>query len=193
MVIGRSLACALSWAVAGIPLTASAQEASSPKPLVTAQQDALRALAPFNGLWRGTGWALVNGERVDQVVTLRVGYALDDVTQFTEIRIYRPDGALSFHALNNVAFDPERDTWVNQARAEGRFGDFPYRPTPDGYVWELGGGGGGLRYSGTLRDGAWVEVTERLSPGEEPVTISQFTVRRIGETAWPAGGAMQAE
>jgi hypothetical protein len=185
---GIALVVALSALYTGP--TAIAQGAA-PTDLVGTQQAAMAPLAGFNGLWRGEAWSLIDGERASRTVTVRVGMALAGATQFMEIRSFDRAEALVFHALNNVAFKAEEARYLIQARAEGRFGAFPFRPTSDGYVWELIFDGRGLRYTGTLRDGIWKEVTERVTPDRAPEAIAEFSIQRIGDTDWPAGGAMQ--
>jgi hypothetical protein len=171
--------------------TSTNAQAPAPNQRVLAEQAAIASLAGFNGLWRGSGWTLVEGERVANVVTQRVGTMLDDVTQVIETRTFAADGSLQFHAFNNVAFEFDSGAYVIQARAGGRFGEFPFRTTPDGYVWELINNGSGLRYTGTLRNGVWTEVTEAVSADRLPQVISEFSISRIGDTEWPAGGALQ--
>jgi len=75
------------------------------------------------------------------------------------------------------------------ARAAGRSGTFAFRATDNGYVWEIGGGGRGLRYTGVVKDGVWTEVGESLDPSRAPVVVSSMTLRRVGDTDWPEAGA----
>lgn len=171
---------------------ATAQAPQTATQLVAAQQAAIAKLSGFNGLWRGQGWTIVDGRKVPETVTQRVGFALDGATQVMETRIFAADGRAGFHALNNVAYDATKGEYVIQARAEGRFGNFPFRATADGYVWELVFGGRGLRYTGTLKDGVWTQVSERIAPDRPPEVFAEFRVSRIAATTWPDGGAMGA-
>ena len=170
-----------------------AQQPAPPVDLVAAQQAAIEHFAPFDGLWRGNGWSLVDGERAPLIVTQRVGRMLDGATQVMETRSYATDGALAFHAFNNIAYDADKAAYVMQARAEGRFGTFPLQATMDGYVWEIGSGGNGLRYTGRIENGVWREVTESLSAGEAPRVIGEFMVYRFDDTDWPEAGALPAK
>jgi len=72
----------------------------------------------------------------------------------------------------------------------GNAGDFALTPTPDGYVWEIPAGPMTIRYSATIRDGAWKEVGDRIVPGQDPVRFFEMNLTRIGDTDWPAGGAI---
>lgn len=180
--------CAASLALA---VPALAQDGPSPAEMIAAQQSAIAQLARFNGEWRGEGWKLADGGKTTETVTQRVGGFLDGTTQVIETRSYAADGSSTFHAFNNVAFDAGKAEYVMQARAGGRFGNFPFRATADGYVWELGFGGRGLRYTGTLAGGVWTEKTEQISPDAPPQVIAEFSLRRVGDTDWPEHGAMQ--
>lgn len=42
----------------------------------------------------------------------------------------------------------------------------------------------------TIKDGAWREVGERIFPGKEPVRFFEMNLKRIGDTSWPAAGAV---
>ena len=186
-----ALAPALACAILAVPAFVAAQDA--PSPLVAAQQDAMAHFDDFSGEWQGEGWSLAGDVREPLDVTLRAGLALDRSTLFIENRSYREDGSLAFHSFNNIGFDNDYAALVMQARAEGRFGNFPLTATDGGYVWLIGIGEGGLRYTGTITDGVWTEVTEVLAAGEPPRKIGEFAVRRTGATDWPDGGALQVE
>ena len=43
-----------------------------------------------------------------------------------------------------------------------------------------------IRYVATIRDGTLHEVGDRLIPGREPARFFEMTLKRIGDTAWPA-------
>jgi hypothetical protein len=72
----------------------------------------------------------------------------------------------------------------------GNVGDFVMKPTPDGYTWEIPVGTMTIRYTAVIRDGTLKEVGDRVEPGKDPVRIFEMTLTRVGDTAWPAGGAV---
>lgn len=162
-----------------------------PAEMMATQNAAIAKLAGFNGVWRGTGWTDENGKRTTATVTERVGPFLDGTTQIIEARNYSADGKLGFHAFNNVMFDVRKGEYVMQARAGGLFGNFPFRATPNGYVWEINFGGSGLRYTGTIENGVWTEVSEHISPDKAPEKFAEFKLQRVSSTEWPQGGALQ--
>jgi hypothetical protein len=72
----------------------------------------------------------------------------------------------------------------------GMSGDYAVRPTADGFVWEIPAGPMTIRYTATFRDGVWKEVGERIAEGAPPVRFFEMTLTRLGDSDWPAGGAV---
>jgi hypothetical protein len=72
----------------------------------------------------------------------------------------------------------------------GSVGDFAITPTPDGYTWEIPAGPMTIRYTAVIKDGTLKEVGDRFAPGKDPVRFFEMTLTRIGDTTWPAGGAV---
>jgi hypothetical protein len=192
MRVGLPIAGAALAAGAIVP-AARAQNGPTPAEMVAAQRKAMEPLAGFNGIWRGEGWTEDDGKRTTATVTQRVGPFLDGVTQMIETRSYAPDGASVFHAFNNVMWDTRKSAYVMQARAGGLFGNFPLRIIPNGYVWDLGFGTSGLRYTGTIENGVWTEISERISADKPPQKFAEFKLRRVSDSAWPEAGALAAK
>lgn len=74
--------------------------------------------------------------------------------------------------------------------AQGQVGDFTIKLTADGYVWEIPAGPMTIRYTAVIKDGAWREVGDRITPGKEPVRFFEMNLKRVGDTTWPAAGAV---
>ena len=75
--------------------------------------------------------------------------------------------------------------------AQSSAGDFPMALTPEGYVWIVPTGPGAtIRYTATLKDGAWREIGETIAPGRPPTQMFEMNLRRIGDTGWPAAGVV---
>jgi hypothetical protein len=74
--------------------------------------------------------------------------------------------------------------------AQGSVGDFTLTPTADGFVWEIPAGPMTIRYTATIKDGKWNEVGDRLMPGKDPVRFYEGNLERVGDTDWPAAGAI---
>lgn len=84
-----------------------------------------------------------------------------------------------------------RDEGVRAALVRaGRSGDFALTPSADGYVWEIPAGPMIIRYTAVIKDGAWREVGDRIAPGKDPVRFFEMNLKRVGDTTWPAAGAI---
>lgn len=184
----------LSLIVATAAMGQSAAPAT-PAQMVAQQQSAIARLPRMDGVWRGTGWMVDRPEDKPRQMTMtyRVGPFLDRTVKVIEIRGYLADGSLGFHAFNMVSFDSDKRAYVMNARAAGRSGAFDFELSPEGYVWRIGSGDSGLRYTGTIKDGVWKETGQSLAPGRTPVAMSEFTLRRVADTDWPEAGAVAAK
>ena len=74
--------------------------------------------------------------------------------------------------------------------AQGQVGDFRFTPTADGYEWQIPAGPVTIRYVATIGPGTLKEVGDRVVPGRPPERIFEMELRRIGDTEWPAAGAL---
>jgi hypothetical protein len=74
----------------------------------------------------------------------------------------------------------------------GYAGDFNHTPSADGYVWEIPAGPMTIRYTAHLKDGVWNEVGDRVAQGQAPVRFFEMNLKRVGDTDWPAAGAIPA-
>jgi hypothetical protein len=194
LALGAIAALALLAATSRAAAAQPAAAPETPAAMIAAQQSAMARLKALDGLWRGTGEMIDRpGETPRHMAyTLRVGPFLDGTVKLIEIRGTLADGSLGFHAFNTIYFDAGKGEYRISARAGGRSGDFAFRSTDDGYAWEIGPTGNGLRYTAHVHDGMWTEVGEVLAPGHEPVHLSSNEVRRIGSTDWPEAGAVPA-
>lgn len=162
-----------------------------PAVLIPAQQAALAKLAAMDGTWRGTAWTLLpSGEKHTITQTERVGPFLDGSVKVVEGKGYGADGKVVFNAFATISFNPATSAYTLHSYAMGSVGDFPLTVTPTGFVWEIPAGPMTIRYTATLKDGTWQEVGDRIAPGKEPVRFFEMNLKRIGDTTWPAGGAV---
>jgi hypothetical protein len=72
----------------------------------------------------------------------------------------------------------------------GNVGDFVLTPNADGYVWEIPAGPMTIRYTAAIKDGTWREVGDRIVPGQDPVRFFEMNLKRVGDSDWPAAGAI---
>ncbi len=168
-----------------------AQAPPSPAVLIAAQRDAMRPLAVMDGVWRGDAWTILrSGEKHAITQTERIGPFLDGSIKVFEGRGYDSDGKVSFNAFAIISFDPAAKAYTLHSYAQGRSGDFPMTLTGDGYVWEIPAGPMKIRYTAVIKPDSWREIGEMIAPGKEPVQIFEMNLKKVGDTAWPAAGAI---
>ncbi len=109
-----------------------------------------------------------------------------------EGRGYDANGEVVFNALGIVSWDVARQRFAFRSYAMGHAGDFAFATTGDGFTWEIPAGPATLRYAATVRDGVWHETGERVVAGQPPVRFFEMTLHRIGDSQWPAAGAIPA-
>jgi len=181
---------ALLLLLAGAP-PARAQGRPDPAKLIAAQQEALARLAFMDGVWRGTAWTLLpSGEKHTITQTERIGPFLDGSVKVIEGRGYDPDGKVTFNAFGTVSYSPATKTYTLHSHAMGSVGDFAVTPLAEGFIWEIPAGPMTLRYTATIKGGTWFEVGDRIQTGKEPVRFFEMTLKRVGDTTWPAAGAV---
>jgi hypothetical protein len=181
----------VALAAAGL---AAAQAQHDPAAALAAQREAMKAFAAMDGVWRGTATTtLPSGDKHVVTQTERIGAFLDGSVKIIEGRGYRADGSVGFNALGIVSYDPAKRVYSLRSYALGHAGDFAFTPTADGYEWEIAlgappasGEAPRIRYVATIRDGTLTEVGDRIVPGRDPVRFFEMTLKRIGDTGWPA-------
>lgn len=78
-----------------------------------------------------------------------------------------------------------------RSRAQGYSGDYPFEVTDDGFRRETPAGPGTkIDYVAVVRDGTWREVGAWIAEGQPPRRMIEMRLTRIGDTDWPAGGAV---
>jgi hypothetical protein len=187
----RVVILAILLVTLGSAFTVSAQERADPATLIAAQKQAMAQLAVMDGVWRGPAWTILpSGEKHNITQTERIGPFLDGSIKVIEGRGYEPDGRVGFNAFGVVSYDPATKNFSLHSHAQGRVGDFVLKPIPDGYIWEISAGPMTIRYTATIKDGAWLEVGDRIMPGKEPVRFFEMNLKRVGDNTWPAAGAV---
>jgi hypothetical protein len=188
--LGHRLA-ALAFLMMAVSSTAGGQERQAPAALIAAQREALAPLARMDGVWRGPAWTLLpSGEKHNITQTERIGPFLDGSVKVIEGRGYGADGKVSFNAFGTISYNPASHAYTLHSHALGNVGDFVLKPTADGYVWEIPAGPATIRYTAVIKGGTWREVGDRIVPGKEPARFFEMNLTRVGDTDWPAGGAV---
>jgi hypothetical protein len=177
--------------LAGASLTALGQERSDPATLLAAQREAMSRLSFMDGVWRGPAWTILpSGEKHNITQTERIGPFLDGAVKVIEGRGYDASGKVTFNAFGTVSYNPTTGRYMLHSYAQGQVGDFALKSTPEGYVWEIPAGPMTIRYTAVIKDGTWREVGDRIMPGKEPVRFFEMNLKRVGDTDWPAAGAV---
>ena len=162
-----------------------AQVPGDPRPTLAAQREAMATLAYMDGVWRGSAWTVrPSGEKHTITQTERIGPFLDGTVKVIEGRGYDDAGTVTFNALGVISFDPAKRAYSMRSYAMGHAGDFVVTPNAEGFVWEIPQAS--IRYTAKVKDGTWLEYGERLVPGREPVRFFEMTLKRVGDTEWPA-------
>lgn len=159
---------------------------------LASQRDAMKPLAWMDGIWRGPAWVIrPDGTRHTLTQTERIGTFLGGTVRVVEGRGYDADGSVSFNALGTISFDTQAKRYSFHTHAQGYSGTFAFTPTADGYVWETQAGPGAvMRYTATFKDGRFREIGEYVRGGEPPRQTFEMNLQRIGDTSWPAEGAV---
>jgi hypothetical protein len=114
---------------------------------------------------------------------------LDGTVRVLEGRGYETDGSLSFNAFAVISYNPDTKVYSMRSYSGGRAGDFPIKPTADGFTWDIQAGPNmKIEYVATVKDGKWTEIGTRVPKDGPPVKFIEFTVTRLGDSAWPAAG-----
>lgn len=184
----------ISLAVAAVllaaPVAVQAQMPASPNGSA-AQRAAIDRLNMLDGEWRGE--ATVHGP--DGTMTLtqteRVGSMLGGSIKVIEGRGYAADGSTGFNAMAVVSWDARANRYGFRSWAQGYSGDYAFEVTDDGFRWETPAGPGAkIEYVAVVRDGTWHEVGTWVADGQPRRQMIEMRLTRIGDTDWPAGGAV---
>lgn len=181
-------------AAAALLLSATAVSAQVPaQPTGTeAQRQAVSALDFMDGEWRGE--AVVHhpgGAPMTLTQTERVGSMLGGSIKVIEGRGYAPDGSTQFNAMAILSWNAREGRYSFRSYANGYSGDYRFERTEDGFRWETPAGPNAkIMYVATVKDGVWHEVGDYVAEGQPPRRMIEMTLRRIGDSQWPAGGAV---
>ncbi len=191
MIKNRFMAGLLMVIAASGVATVLGQGRPDPEVLLKAQREAMKPLQFMDGAWRGPAWALSpSGEKMTLTQTERVGPFLDGSVRVVEGKGYAADGKVVFNAFATISFNSDSHAYSMRSYAQGNAGDFKFTPTADGFIWEIPAGPMTIRYTAVIKDGTWHEFGERVVPGKDPVRIFEMTLKRIGDSNWPAAGAV---
>lgn len=172
------------------PVTAFAQVPVQPAG-TAAQREAVGALDFLDGEWRGQ--AVVHGPGGAETLTQteRVGSLLGGSIKVIEGRGYAADGSTVFNAMAVLSWDEREGRYRFRSWANGFSGDYRFERTEDGFRWETPAGPNArIEYVAVVRDGTWHEVGTYIVEGQPPRQMIDMRLTRVGDSDWPAGGAV---
>lgn len=187
----RRLSSFLSGAVLLVVMTGAAAQQPDTAARIASQVEALKTFAMLDGVWRGPATVIqADGSTFSFTQTERIGPFLGGSIRVIEGRGYDAAGTVRFNAFGIVSFDPQTRAYTLHSHAQGHVGDFAFVATGDGYRWEIPIGPATLRYTATVKDGELYEIGERVVAGSAPQKVFEMRLKRIGDTDWPAAGAV---
>lgn len=180
----------LGVALLAAPATAAAQVPIQPTGSA-AQREAVGALDFLDGEWRGG--AVVYGPQGQETLaqTERVGPLLGGSVKVIEGRGYAADGSTQFNALAVLSWDEREGRYRFRSWANGYTGEYPFERTADGFRWSMPAGPNArIEYVATVRDGVWHEIGSYVAEGQPARPVIDMRLSRIGDSSWPAEGAV---
>lgn len=187
----KPFAClALAAVLLASPAAVQAQMPASPNG-TEAQRAAMGRLDMLDGEWRGEATIHGPGGTTTLTQTERVGSMLGGSIKVIEGRGYAADGSTQFNAMATVSWDTRAGRYGFRSYAQGYSGDYAFEVTDDGFRWETPAGPNAkIQYVAVVRDGTWHEVGTFVAEGQPPRQMIEMRLTRIGDTDWPAGGAV---
>lgn len=180
---------AFCLAVLAFPVCAGAQPDTAAR--LEAQRQAMARLSFMDGVWRGPAWAELPGGRRELTQTERVGPFLGGAVRVVEGRGYEADGRIGFNALGVISFEPATGGFSIRTFAQGREGVYPLTLIEGGVVWEIPiGPRMVIRHTATIGNGRWHEISDLIAEGRPPLRVAELDLRRVGDSDWPAAGAV---
>jgi len=167
--------------------------AAQTSPQNPVQNPAMAKLDMMKGVWKGEAKGYGPGGKPYRVTqTERVGPMLGGDVLVIEGRGYGDDKSLEFNAFGVVSYNAEAKTYEFRAYNAGHGGTFPLTLDGDKAVWETPAGPNAvMRFTMDFSTaGVWRETGQYVAAGQPPRPILDMTLKRIGDTEWPGGGAI---
>ena len=181
----------LAPALIAIAGPSAAQNPYDPAVRIPAQREAMARLSFLDGTWRGPAWSVTPEGRQELVQTERAGAFLDGSVKVIEGRAYRADGSIGFNALAVISYDPTSRSYSINSHALGFSATFPLQVAANGFSWERPAGPNAtIRYTTRIENGTWHEIGEHIAAGRAPARVFEMTLTRVGDSDWPAAGAV---
>lgn len=195
MTLGESLTIARAASAATIALLFVGCASTPKQPVADSAPAAVASdhlLGFLFGEWRGEARvATREGGEIILTQTERVGPILDGNAVVIEGKGYDAEGKAIFNAFAVVSSTGAGGAWEMRSYADARAGTFPFEPKPDGFVWSTPAGPNARTvYTAVIVGDRWRQTGEFVANGQPPRKVFEMDLRRIGDTDWPAAGAV---
>ena len=172
-------------------LAAIAMPALAVEPGVNAA--AMAKLDAMKGVWKGEAKGTGPGGVPFSVTqTERIGPLLGGDVLVVEGTGYLADGKVGFNAFGVISWNAQTQAYEFRTYHGGRSGTFKMTPTDTGAIWEIPAGPkANIINTITIKDGTWHEVQQYVAEGQPPRTVVEMTLKRVGDSEWPAAGAIK--
>lgn len=169
--------------IAALAMPAIAAEPAGP----LAKFDAMK------GVWKGEAKGFGPGGAPFTVTqTERIGALLGGDVLVIEGTGYDAGGKVAFNAFGVISLNAQTQGYEFRAYTGGRSGTFKMTPTDTGAVWEMPAGpNANIVSTITIKDGTWHEVQQYVMQGQPARTVVEMNLKRIGDSEWPAAGAIK--
>ncbi|MEM6476444.1 MAG: DUF1579 domain-containing protein [Pseudomonadota bacterium] len=182
--------------IAALSLTLAAPiaaQAPDEKALLAEQRAAIAKSAAMDGEWRGTVTTTTPMGEITLTQTERVGTLAGGAVRMIEGRGYAEDGSLAFNAVAMITYDAMSDEYVMTTTARGFTGRPWFKATETGFEWGLDNGPVKMTYEAVIDGDDWTEIGY-MQFGDAPrQKFLEMKLKRIGDTDWPAEGAVGPE
>lgn len=99
---------------------------------------------------------------------------------------------MAFNAFGVISWNAQTQGYEFRAYTGGRSGTFKMTPTDTGAVWEMPAGpNANIVSTITIKDGTWHEVQQYVAQGQPARTVVEMNLKRVGDSDWPAAGAIK--
>ncbi|WOI52369.1 hypothetical protein [Parvularcula sp. LCG005] len=167
---------------------------AQPMPQIGGQASHIEALDFMKGEWRGT--ATIYSQTGPQTLTQteRVGTMLQGDILVVEGHGYDADGETEFNAMGIVSWNPATAAYDFRSYAMGFSGTYPFNATENGFAWEIPAGPNAkIVYNAVIEGDDWHETGHYVRDGMAPVKTIEMTLKRIGDTDWPAANPVSLD
>lgn len=156
-----------------------------------AQREAMQRLSWMDGEWVGTAEVYTGpGRTLTLRHTERIGPMLGGAIKVVEGHSYTEAGETAFNAFAVISWDEEAGAYMMRSYAGGHASDFPLTADATGFRWSVQTESGPIDYVTVHTPGEWVETGDMQIEGREPLRVITMRLKRVGDSAWPAAGAV---